>query len=264
MAEWLRFGFYGKILSMITNTANEFKASVALKQRKNRQESGLFLAEGRKVVEEGLKSGCVCRAVYVREGFFGRYEETDALLSTVNTIVLSEKDFAKLAETENPQGLIAVFEYGSLLIPEPTAAILPVLFDVADPRNMGNIVRSADWFGFGELLIGETCVDPFNGKAVRSSMGSIFRSRFIVCDNLEARLVELKKSYRIVVADLNGRDYREFKGSLRSAIVFSNEARGPSEGILALADDIATIPGAGRAESLSVATAAAVMMAALF
>jgi len=68
----------------------------------------------------------------------------------------------------------------------------------------------------------------------------------------------------VVVADLNGRDYREFKGVRPVAVVFSNEARGPSEGIVALADDIATIPGAGRAESLSVATAAAVMMAALF
>jgi len=183
---------------MSANNPIDLKFSISLKQRKARQESGLFLAEGRKVVEEGIESGCPCRAVYVREGFFGRYGETDAVLSTVNTVVLSEKDFLKLAETEHPQGLIGVFEYKSLLIPAPTAAVLPVLFDVADPRNMGNIVRSADWFGFGELLIGETCVDPFNGKAVRSSMGSVFRSRFALCEDLEARLRELKKSYRIV------------------------------------------------------------------
>ncbi len=249
---------------MISDSPSDFKFSISLKQRKARQESGLFLAEGRKVVEEGLRSPCACRAVYVREGFYGEHEDTDALLSAANAIILGERDFLRLAETEHPQGLIGVFEYTSLVTAEATKSILPVLFDVADPRNMGNIVRSADWFGFSEILIGETCVDPFNSKAVRSSMGSVFRSHFILCESLEVKLLELKKNYRLVVADLHGRDYREFRGGEPKAIVFSNEARGPSEAILALADEIATIPGAGRAESLSVATAAAVMMAALF
>lgn len=210
-----------------------------------------------------MRSGCPCETVFVREGFFGRHEETDALLSVANTVILGDKDFMKLSETEAPQGLIGIFQSGGLVCGEPTAACLPALFDVADPRNLGGIVRSADWFGFTELLLGESCVDPFNGKAVRSSMGAVFRTRFIICEDLEQRLSELKSRYRVVVADLDGRDYRKFMREPDSIFVFSNEARGPSEAILALADDIATIPGSGQGESLSVAVAAAVMMANL-
>ena len=94
-------------------------------------------------------------------------------------------------------------------------------------------------------------------------MGAVFRTRFIICEDLESRLAALKSRYRVVVADLDGRDYREFRRDMDSIFVFSNETRGPSEAILALADDIASIPGSGRGESLSVAVAAAVMMASL-
>lgn len=243
--------------------ATDLKFYASLKQRKYRELSGLFLAEGRKLVEEGLRSACPCAAVFVREGFYGRHEETDALLSAAPAYLLAERDFDKLAETEHPQGLIGVFDWRGLCAEKPTAAVLPVLFDVADPRNMGTITRSADWFGFPEILLGETCVDPFNEKAVRSGMGSVFRMRHIRSADLVADLKKLKERYRIVAADLDGRDYRGFRGGPPSAFVFSNEARGPSEEILALSDDIATIPGSGRAESLSVAVAASIMLAAL-
>jgi TrmH family RNA methyltransferase len=245
------------------DSATDIRFYAGLKQRRNRADSGLFLAEGRRLIEDGLRSGCPCEVVFVREGFFGRYPETDALLSLSNSVVLGERDFVRLSDTEHSQGLVAVFHSKGLVGDEPTVASLPTLFDVADPRNLGSIVRSADWFGFGELLLGESCVDPFNGKAVRSSMGAVFRTRFLLCDDLVARLAELKSRYRIVVADLDGQDYREFRNGPPAAFVFSNEARGPTAEILALADAIATIPGAGRGESLSVAVAAAVMLAAL-
>lgn len=248
---------------MSASDPRNLKFFASLKTRKARLESGLFLAEGRKIVEEGLRSGCPCEAVFVREGFYGRHEDTDALLSTAHAVVLPERDFLKLADTEHPQGLIAAFGYGGLLSTEPSERFVPALFDIADPRNMGTIVRSADWFGFPELIVGETCVDPFNAKAVRSSMGSVFRTRFVQCEDLAASLRALKARYRIVVADLDGRDYREFKEAADSVFVFSNEARGPSDAILALADELATVPGSGGAESLSVAVAASVFMAGL-
>jgi len=250
--------------AMLSSSKADFKLSLSLKNRKTRYEHGLFLAEGRKIVTEGLQSGCPCQAVYVREGFFGHFEAVDSLLSTANTIILPEAEFRKLAETEQPQGLIGVFSFRELTIREPAGPVVPVLYDVADPRNVGNIIRCADWFGNNQIVIGETCADPFGSKAVRSSMGSIFRSKIVQPDNLESCLAELKKHYRLVVADLDGQDYRTFRDGKASALVFSNEARGPSAGLLALADCIATIPGAGQTESLSVASAAAIMLAALF
>lgn len=241
----------------------ELRRYIPLKDKKARDESGLFLAEGRKVVEEGLRSGCPCERVFVREGFYGRYEETDALLSRAPALVLDDKDFSRLADTDEPQGLVGVFSSAALKADGPAGDVAVALDGVADPRNVGTIVRTADWFGFPDFLVGPGCADPFSPKAVRSSMGSVFRCRFCFRPDLEASLRALKDRYRVVVADLDGDDYRSFRGGPPSVFVFSNEARGPSDEVLALADAIATIPGAGRAESLSVAIAASVILAAL-
>ena len=244
---------------MFTKSRLKFYAS--LKDRKARAESGLFIAEGHKIVQEGLRSGCPCEAAFVREGFFGDNEETDRLLSNQNVAVLGEKDFRRLTDTENPQGVLAVFDWRGLLAKSPVEENLIVLFDVADPRNMGTIIRSADWFGFLELVVGETCVDIFNEKVVRSTMGSIFHCRFILAADLAAELRGLKPEYRVVTADIGGLDYRKRRRGGKSAIVFSNETRGPSEAILALTDETITIPGSGLAESLNVSCAAAIIMA---
>jgi TrmH family RNA methyltransferase len=246
---------------MVSKSQLKFYAS--LKDRKVRADSGLFIAEGHKIVEEGLKSPCACEAAFVREGFFGHDEETDRLLSNRNVEVLDEKEFRKLSETENPQGVLAVFDYRGLLISSARDENVIVLFDLADPRNMGTIIRSADWFGFRELIVGETCVDIFNEKAVRSTMGSIFHCRFLLAADLVRELGALKPAYRVVTADIGGVDYRERRRGGKSLFVFSNEARGPSEAILALSDEIITVPGGGQAESLNVSCAAAVIMASV-
>ena len=246
---------------MISKSQLKFYAS--LKNRKAREESGLFIVEGHKIVEEGLRSTCPCAQAFVREGFFGRDEETDRLLSNRNVEVLDEKEFRRLSETENPQGVLAVFDHRSLIVPTVGADTVIALFDVADPRNMGTIIRSADWFGLEELVVGETCVDIFNEKVVRSTMGSIFHCRFRLAPDLVEELRALKSDYRVVTADMGGIDYRGRRRGGKSLLVFSNEARGPSQEILGLSDEIVTIPGSGEAESLNVSCAAAIIMADL-
>ncbi len=244
---------------MISKSQLKFYAS--LKNRKAREESGLFIVEGHKIVEEGLRSTCPCAQAFVREGFFGRDEETDRLLSNRNVEVLDEKEFRRLSETENPQGVLAVFDHRSLIVPTVGADTVIALFDVADPRNMGTIIRSADWFGFSELVVGESCVDIFNEKVLRSTMGSIFHCRFLLATDLVRELGALRPKYRVVTADLGGVDYRSRRHSGKTAFVFSNEARGPSQAILAITDEVITIPGSGQAESLNISCAAAVIMA---
>ena len=244
---------------MVNKSQLKFYAS--LKDRRARAETGLFIAEGHKAVQEGLKSGCPCEAAFVREGFFGENEETDRLLSNRTVEVLEERDFRRLANTESPQGVLAVFDRRGLLAPSPTERDLVVLYDLADPRNMGTIIRSADWFGFRDILVGETCVDIFNEKVVRSTMGSIFHCRFILAADLAADLRALKPEYRVLTADTGGVDYRNRKRGGKTAVVFSNETRGPSDAILALTDERITIPGFGRAESLNVSCAAAIILA---
>jgi TrmH family RNA methyltransferase len=240
---------------------NRLKFYASLKDGRARGESGLFIAEGHKTVQEGLKSACPCEAAFMREGSFGDDEETDRLLSNRNVELLDEQEFRKLSDTGNPQGVLAVFDYRSLLVRAVSAENVIALFDLADPRNMGTIIRSADWFGLQDILVGESCVDIFNEKVVRSTMGSIFHVRFLLATDLVRELQALRPDYRIVTADIGGADYRERRRGGKSVFVFSNEARGPSEAILALTDEMVTVPGGGQAESLNVSCAAAVIMA---
>ncbi len=242
-------------------TKSRLKHYASLKDRKARAESHLFIAEGRKIVAEGLRSGCPCEAVFVRKGYLGGDEEMSRLLSGREMEVLDDLEFKKLSDTRNPQGILGIFDYRKLLVKDVAEETIIALFDVADPRNMGTIIRSADWFGIRELLIGESCVDLFNDKVVRSTMGSIFHNRFHLASDLLAALSALKPEYRVVTADIGGVDYRKRRKGGKSVFVFSNEARGPSEAMLAISDEIVTIAGKGRAESLNVSCAAAVIMA---
>jgi TrmH family RNA methyltransferase len=240
---------------------NQLKFYATLKERKPRTESGLFIVEGHKVVNEGLRSPCRCEAILVRKGFTARDEETGRLLAHPRAAVLDEADFNRLARTDNPQGVLGIFDWRTLVVNRISTPNVVALFDVADPRNMGTIIRTLDWFGMSELLVGEGCVDFLNEKVVRSTVGSIFHCRFLLAADLIAELGKLKATHQIVTADIGGADYRERPRGGNSAFVFSNEARGPSEAILALTDRVVTIPGSGLAESLNVASAAAIILA---
>lgn len=246
-------------------TKNQLRTYGGLHMRKARTESGLFMVEGHKVVLEGLKSPCRCEAILVRKGFTARDSETEQiLLSHPRTEYLDPVEFEKLARTDNPQGVLGIFDYRKLLVSHVNTPRLVALFDLADPRNVGTIIRTSDWFGIRELIIGESCVDIFNEKVVRSTVGSIFHCRFLLATDLLAELGSLKPGHKILTADLNGQDYRTYHQPDPSVIVFSNEARGPSEAILNLSDTILTIPGGGQAESLNVASAAAILLAGLY
>lgn len=240
-------------------TKEEIKYYASLKQKKAREESGLFIAEGRKIVAEGLKSPCGCARLFVKAGAEKSDPEIAALVEGWSYEALGEADFNRISDTESSQGVIGIFDYRKLIIRKPSSEKLVALFDLSDPRNVGTITRTCDWFGLKELLIGETCVDLFNPKAVRSTMGSIFHCRYLMPESLAEDLASYKKSYRIITADIDGTDYRSFDYSGKGIYVFSNEARGPSDEILALSDALVTIPGAGKAESLNVACAASII-----
>jgi len=242
---------------------SRLKLYSSLKEKKARQETGLFIAEGHKILKEGLQSSCPCEIVFVREGFFGQNDETDRLLSNQRVEVLDDQDFGKLAGTEASQGVVGIFDFRSLIVPRLEGRGIVALYDVADPRNLGTILRTADWFGLHDFLIGETCVDIFNEKVIRSTMGSVFHSRFFIAEDLIESLRSLKDTHRILTADLGGADYRSAAWGGSWAVVFSNEARGPSDAILALTDAILTIQGRGQAESLNVASAAAIILASV-
>ncbi len=238
------------------------KAARKLARRASRQEHRLFLAEGPQAVREALTvPGCV-REVFALPG-----THWDLHADGVPWHLVDEQALASLTETVQPQGVVAVC--GFLDVPLATVAaerLVAICADVRDPGNAGAVIRCADAAGAGGVVLTGSSVDPYNGKAVRATVGSLFHLPVVVEHDAAATVRALQAAgYTVLAADGYGDvDLDEAAdGDLlagRSAWLFGNEAWGLSEELAALADHRVRIPLHGRAESLNLATASAVCL----
>jgi len=251
---------------MITKAELKYYSSLLNKDFRDDQKK--FLVEGEKLIIEALKNGFECEALICKD-FFS--EENDETVKSIQKRVrryeiISEKEFQKVQATVNSQGIIGVFKKKPA---NPFSAVikgklLVALDSINDPGNVGTIIRNADWFGVKEILLSNDCADVYNPKTIRASAGSIFHLSMIIEDNLIHSLISLKqKGYRILCADLNGKNIYDYVGSNKEIIVFSSEANGPSKELLDIADESITVPKKGKAESLNVASASAVILSEL-
>lgn len=241
------------------------KAAAELKQKKYRQQCGLFLAEGLRTVEEAVRYGRVQRIFYTAitdERTRSVLEEAAA--QQLELICVSENVMKKIADTETPQGVIAVCEMQKNTLEKllTDGKMLLVLDRVGDPGNIGTMLRTADAAGLGGMVLLKGSADIYAPKTVRASMGSLFHVP--VLSNLsEEELVSAarKAGYELLVTCLDGAD-NLYKADLRGrlAFVMGNEANGVSENLLKAADKRVFIPMQGRAESLNVAMAAGIVM----
>lgn len=252
-------------------------------RKKNRQ----FIVEGIKLVDEALEYGKVCEII-LSESLYKEIisggliknallaDNGKNLIAYVNeansTTVVSDAVFKTVSETINPQGVVAVVtmpEY-EILNEEFLAQTynktgkikLLILEDTADPGNLGTIMRTAEAAGVTGVIMGRGTVDIFNPKAVRSTMGSIFRLPFIYVEDVRETIRELKKyGISFYAAHLKGKQsYKDVKYSDKAGILIGNEARGLSPETAELADIYIIIPMQGKVESLNAAVAAALMM----
>lgn len=241
------------------------KAAAELKQKKYRQQQGLFLAEGLRTVEEAVRYGAVQSIFYTAiEDDRTRAVLEEAAAKQIKLVCVSDKVLKKITDTETPQGIIAVCEMRSKRLDDFLASgkMLLVLDRVTDPGNIGTMLRTADAAGVGGLLLLQGCADIYAPKTVRASMGSLFH--LPVLSGLSEELfvqAARKAGYELLVTCLDGADnlYKaDLKGRL--AFVMGNEANGVSPALLAAADKRVFIPMQGRAESLNVAMAAGIVM----
>ena len=137
-----------------------------------------------------------------------------------------------------------------------------VLEDIQDPGNLGTMMRTGEGAGITAVIMNKTTVDIFNPKTIRATMGSIFRVPFVIVDDLEAFLPEMKKNnIRIFAAHLNGKNYyagTSFQG--KTAFLIGNEGNGLSKEITLLADEKIKIPMEGKLESLNAGVAGALLL----
>lgn len=248
----------------LSPTTGRIKRLRRLGTRSSRQDRREFLAEGPQAVREALARPGTVIEVFASQGAYDRYLAADA---TPATIVGSDV-VAALADTVHPQGLVAHCRFvdrpiGEILADDP--ALIAICADVRDPGNAGTVVRCADAAGADAVLFGGNSVDPYNPKAVRASVGSLFHTEIGVDSDLPGLVRAVReRGVRVLAADGAGGDLfaLDRAGGLGgpTAWLFGNEAWGLPAEVRALADDVVAVPIYGRAESLNLATAAAVCL----
>ena len=244
---------------------NELKNYASLLQKKFRKQENEFLAEGKRFVEEGLKSSYTCKAIFITQNFAqqNKFFVQQAKKRETRLEVISENDLAKLTDTKNPQGIVAVFEKKFFQLKDIyNSKTIVALENISDPGNLGTILRTCDWFGIKNIILSPGCAEIYNPKTLRSSMGSIFHLDFFDQINFNVELKKLQASgFEILCADLGGENIFDYKTPEKTVITLANEANGPSEELNQICDTKITIPQIGQAESLNVATAGAIIIA---
>lgn len=243
------------------------KETKSLSRKKNRWNDKLFIIEGIKTIAEAIKSSAKIKHIFYSEILFSTEDGLAFFQEIKNknqTIKLSEAIFKEITDLENPQGVIAVVEFIDRDIEEiynKDLSFILFLDELNDPGNLGTIIRTADAFNIEAIILGRGCVDPYNSKVVRSTMGSIFRVPiYNLKDNDSFFETIKKKGVKIMTTSLEGNllSQQDFKD--RNLVVIGNEANGVSKSIVELSDKEIKIPMPGSAESLNAGVAASIIM----
>lgn len=258
---------------MITSISNPRMKEIAQMQKRGRarNQAGLFIVEGLRMIREVPPERLV--QLYVTEEFYEKHKQEP--IFTVRKEFVSAQVFEYISDTKTPQGILAaVRQYafseeevtGGQAKPDMPAAKRPahilVLDNLQDPGNLGTMFRTAEAAGATGIIMSRDCVDIYNPKAIRSTMGAVFRMPFVYADSLLRTIENLKKAgIHVYAAHLKGdraydqEDYRE-----GTAFLIGNEGNGLRREVARCADTWIQIPMAGQAESLNAAVAAAVRM----
>jgi TrmH family RNA methyltransferase len=251
--------------------SGSIRAAKRLTKRAFRQRERAFLAEGPQAVAEALSCGAQVTDLFVTVPARSRHADLIATAegAGVPVHVVSGEVMEELAQTVTPQGLLAVCGFVDVplsAITQPAPALVALLANVRDPGNAGTVLRTADAAGAQAVVFADASVDPYNGKCVRASAGSLFHLPVVAGARLEDAVAAMRAAgLRIVAADgragrsLDDPDVQERLGE-PTAWMFGNEAWGLPPDLVALADEPVAVPIYGKAESLNLAAAAAVCL----
>ena len=257
-------------METITSANNSLlKLAASLREKKHRDRTGLFVAEGIRLVEEAVKADWKIHAIIGTEKAYSQERVQHIIHMAADgehrLTTVSDALYGKITETEQPQGLMAVMEQQETSL-ETIAAVPKPLFmildGVQDPGNVGALIRTADAAGCYAIFLTGACADVFSGKALRSTMGSLFHIPIVRCRQT-SELIDWLQSREICLAVTSleaAQPYFESDLTSPLAIVFGNEGAGVSASMLARAEKHLYIPILGKAESLNVNAAAAVIL----
>jgi len=258
---------------MISSTSNPaVKQIKLLRNKKERQQSGLFYIEGIRIVAEAVqKMGQIESLIFAPElltSDFG-YKLIDQVKEKgINTLELTGRVFNSIAVKENPQGIAAVVhqrwsELAKLHLGERDLWV--ALDSVADPGNLGTILRTLDAVGGKGIILLDQSTDPFDPTAIRSSMGSIFSIEMIKASFEDFAQWKKRYNYSVVgTSDKAAMDYHDCVYPNPLILLMGSERQGLQDKPIQLCDQMVSIPMVGRSDSLNLAVATAVVLYEVF
>lgn len=229
---------------------SQTKLITSLQHKKYREQTGLFVAEGPKVIAELLKEGMVLEALYATE---------NPHIIEKNHFQVTETELKRLSFLKTPNSAVAIFQ-----IPKAKKLVekdlIMALDSVRDPGNLGTIIRLCDWFGVRQLVCSEDTTDCYNPKTVQATMGSLPRVQvhyLSLPDFFEATTLPIYGGF------MEGKNVYSEQLPKAAILVMGNEANGISSEVASKISNKISIPRFGetqRAESLNVATATAILL----
>ena len=242
-------------MTIITSKANSVvKNAKKLHQKKYRKSA--YLIEGWHLFEEAVQAGVTIEKIFALESY------RDQLVAFPQTVWVSEDILLDLADSQTPQGIVAVVQKEEVEQTDFSQGKFLFLEDVQDPGNVGTIIRTADAAGFTGVIVSEKSADIYSLKTLRSMQGSHFHLPIYRMAS-QALLDEIKKAAIPVLATTLSKDsvdYRELPPIENFVLVMGNEGQGISPLMAESADQLVHISMKGQAESLNVAVAAGILI----
>ncbi|WP_176461750.1 TrmH family RNA methyltransferase [Anaeromicrobium sediminis] len=253
----------------ITSSDNKIIKHIRqLSKRKFREKNKEYIIEGIRSIKDAIKYEEEIKHILysnkINNVQYGEELLNDILSGKLNAYEVDEKIFKSLSDTENTQGIMAVMamknhDINSFIKGD---GLYVILDRIQDPGNLGTIIRTADSAGFNGVILTKGCVDVYNPKVIRSTMGSIFNIP-IIQGTYEKDLIEVlhKEKINIVCTSLDtDKYYYDVDFSKNLAIVIGNEGNGVSDYILNKSNLLIKIPILGKAESLNASTASSIII----
>ena len=238
-------------------TKNTIKQIASLKQQKFRKELGLFVVEGRKMTEELLHSNFEIVGVYATEAFLSDYP------AFAQAETVTEVQMKQMSGQDTPPGILSVVKIPQQDEIKTTSRLILALDGIANPGNMGTLIRTAEWFGIHDIVCSKDCVELWNPKVVQATMGSLFRVKVWESD-LAIYLHHAKDEGKSIYgALLDGENLFQMQAKPEGILVIGSESHGIRADVLPCITHPVTIPRVddSMTESLNAAVAGAILMA---
>jgi TrmH family RNA methyltransferase len=228
----------------------------SLHQKKYRKENGMFIIEGIKSIIEFLPSGYQLHSIY----YLPEYKSLlPQLTSNIKLFEINNADLDKISTLQAPQGILALVHIPETRNFEVSAlknSFTLVLDGVQDPGNLGTIIRTADWFGFKNIICSQNTVEIYNPKTIQATMGSLCRVN-VYYQDLPGWLQQVEVP--VFGALLEGKNSYQVDWGKEGILILGNEGKGISADVIKFIKIPVTIPRVGSAESLNVAISAGIL-----